>query len=427
MQVYKFGGAAIATPQSARSLLPIIQNCNSPLVLVVSALGKTTNALEAIVADACGGHKDAAHQKAEALEKSHLEYAAQLLQDNFLTAAQEGLAEHFTELAWAIDDAEESRYNFWYDQMVSLGELFSTRIFAQLLLQNGLSGVWLDARGLLRTDDEWRDAHVDWDMTQANMQRQILPLLEKEHIVLTQGFIGANADNASTTLGREGSDYSAALVAAMLGAENLTIWKDVPGLKNADPREFADTVLIDKISYREVIEMAYYGAQVIHPKTIKPLQNNGIPLYVRCFSAPELPGTLITSEEKLPASVAYPPLITTKKDQVLIQATTRDFSFITEHNLANIYRVFASLNYRINLLQQTATSFVACVDYREDKLQLLISALEGEYILRRNEKAVLLTVRYPEDGLAQKLVAGKEILLQQKTRNSVQIVTRNEG
>lgn len=424
MQVYKFGGAAIATPESARSLLPIIKNCHSPLVLVVSALGKTTNALEAIVADACAGNKTAAHQKAAALEKTHLAYAAQLLQDKFLSAAKADLAEHFTELSWAIDDAEESRFNFWYDQMVSLGELFSTRIFAQLLLQEGLSAIWLDARGLIRTNDEWRDAAVDGDVTQANMHRQILPLLEKESIVLTQGFIGANADNASTTLGREGSDYSAALAAAMLGADNLTIWKDVAGLKNADPREFSDTVLIEKISYREVIEMAYYGAQVIHPKTIKPLQNAGIPLYVRCFLDSKAPGTMITSEENLSSQQSYPPLITTKKNQVLIQATTRDFSFITEYHLSNIYRVFASLNYRINLLQQTATSFVACVDYREDKLQLLMDALEVDYLLRRNERAELLTIRHPEDSLAQKLVAGREILLQQKTRNSVQIITR---
>lgn len=424
MQVYKFGGAAIATPQSAQSLLPIIQQAGSSLVLVVSALGKTTNALEAIVADACKGQKQRAHEKAKALETTHLDYAQQLLAGVFLQTATTDLAEHFTELTWAIDDAEMSRFNFWYDQMVSLGELFSTRIFAQLLLQEGLPAVWLDARGLVRTDDEWRDAHPDWDATQANMQRQLLPLLEKEQLVVTQGFIGANADNASTTLGREGSDYSAALVAAMLGAQNLTIWKDVAGLKNADPREFPDTILIEKISYREVIEMAYYGAQVIHPKTIKPLQNTGIPLYVRCFLKPEAPGTLITTEEQL-LQQTYPPLITIKKNQVLIQATTRDFSFITEHNLANIYRVFASLNYRINLLQQTATSFVACVDYREDKLALLIAALEGDYILRRNERAELLTIRHPEDSLAQKLITGKEILLQQKTRNSMQFITRS--
>lgn len=424
MQVYKFGGAAIATAQNAQSLLPVIRSCESPLILVVSALGKTTNALESIVSAACAGDKKLAHQKAAELETAHMTYAAQLLQGAFLKVAKENLLEHVTELSWAIDDAEESRFNFWYDQIVSLGELFSTRLFTQLLLQEGLAATWLDARGLIRTDDEWRDAKVDWNVTQANMQRQILPLLEKERIVLTQGFIGANADNASTTLGREGSDYSAALAAAMLGAENLTIWKDVAGLKNADPREFQETVLIERISYREVIEMAYYGAQVIHPKTIKPLQNAGIPLFVRCFLDPEAPGTLITAEENLAAGITYPPLITTKKNQVLLQATTRDFSFITEHNLANIYRVFASLNYRINLLQQTATSFVACVDYREDKMQLLIAALEGEYLLRRNERAELLTIRHPEETLSQKLIAGKEILLQQRTRNSVQLITR---
>lgn len=420
MEVYKFGGASIATPERMEGLLPVIEGGAKPLVLVVSALGKTTNALEAIVNAACKGEKQEAHQLAKDLEQKHLEYAQALLNsDNYKKAAAE-LNVYFTELQWAIDDTDASRYDYSYDQVVCIGELLSTRIFSAYLNEKGIANDWLDARDIFRTDETFRDAVVDWQYSESQAQQLAGAVLKQGRSVITQGFIGATADNASVTLGREGSDYTAAMLAAMLGADAVTIWKDVEGLQNADPKEFPNTVKIDAITYHEVIEMAYYGAQVIHPKTIKPLQNKDIPLYVRCFLNRELKGTVIKNEV---AGFAYPPLIINKKNQVLIQATTKDFSFITEYNLSHLYQIFNELNIKINMMQNAAISFIACIDNREDKVKKLVEALQGEYKLLRNENVSLLTIRHYTEEILFDLTKNKIKLLEQKTRHTVQVVT----
>jgi aspartate kinase len=420
MEVYKFGGASIATPDRMEGLLPVIEGGPKPLVLVVSALGKTTNALEAIVNAACKGDKQEAHKLARELEQKHLDYARALLTDeNYKKAAAE-LNVHFTELQWAIDDADRARYDYSYDQVVCIGELMSTRIFSIYLNQKGVDNDWVDARDIIRTDDTYRDAVVDWEHSQKQAEQIAGAVLKQGRSVITQGFIGSTADNASVTLGREGSDYTAAMMAAMLGAKAVTIWKDVEGLQNADPKEFANTVKIEAITYHEVIEMAYYGAQVIHPKTIKPLQNNDIPLYVKCFLDRELKGTVIKNEV---AGFHYPPLIINKKNQVLIQATTKDFSFITEYNLSHIYQVFSELNIKINMMQNAAISFIACVDNREDKVKKLVDALQSEYKLLRNENVSLLTIRHYTEEVLFDLTRNKIKLLEQKTRHTVQVVT----
>lgn len=421
MLVYKFGGASIATPERMAALMPIIQQAPKPVILVVSALGKTTNALEAIVDAACKDNKQQAHELVAALEKLHIDYAKELLDEKHFAAAEQALNVFFTELQWAADDADASKYDYSYDQIVCMGELISTRIFSFYLQQQGVNVDWADVRDVIRTDETYRDARVDWDYSETQAKLLLGAKLEKGTSIITQGFIGSTADNASVTLGREGSDYTAAMLAAMLSAESVTIWKDVEGLQNADPKQFANTVKIEAITYHEVIEMAYYGAQVIHPKTIKPLQNNNIPLYVRCFLNKDFKGTVIQSEVN---SIFYPPLIVLKQKQILLQVTARDFSFITEDKLSELYHIFHRLKIRINLIQNAAISFVACIDHREEQIQALAAELEKDYKVFRNEDVSLLTIRHYTPEILFGLTKDKYTLLEQKTRQTVQVVMK---
>lgn len=424
MEVYKFGGASIATPEKMRGMLSVLSIADGPLVVVMSALGKTTNALEAIVYAACSRRREEAMALAQAVETSHLEYAGALLKIPH-SVIEEALAPFITELHWAIDEAEPTRYDYHYDQIVPVGELLSTRIFSLLLQQEVRSreSHWVDARDLIRTDNTHRDAHVEAASTTAAIRNAVEPLAKDERhpIILTQGFIGSTSDNASVTLGREGSDYTAALLGAALGATRVTIWKDVEGLLNADPKIFPDTVMIETADFAEVIEMAYYGAQVIHPKTIKPLQNAGIPLHVRSFLNPAGAGTCICANK---GDVRYPPILVLKENQVLLQLTTRDFSFITEDALSRVYACLSAHRAKVNLIQNAAISFVACIDFREDRLPALMAALEQEYRVTRNEGVQLLTIRHPQGDVVEKNIAGKQILLEQRTRQTVQVVFR---
>lgn len=418
MQVYKFGGASIASPERMRALLPILVETPQDTLFVVSAYGKTTNALETIHL-AANKDKEEAHKLAKELENKHIEFAQSLLHETHLNNALQHLNVFFTELQWAIDDVTPDHFDYNYDQIVSMGELMSTTIFYHFLVQEGFAIHWQDIRDVIRTDSTYRDAKIDWDFTEKNVQRLLLPVLQEGKYIVTQGFIGATADNASVTLGREGSDYTAAVLAAMLRAHHVTIWKDVDGLQNADPKMFANTVKIESISFHEVIEMAYYGAQVIHPKTIKPLQNHNIPLYVKCFLNKDLKGTLIQNEVN---NIFYPPLIILKENQILMQVTTRDFSFVTEDNMQHLYGIFHKLNIKVNLMQNAAISFVACFDHKEADIKKLISELEKEYKVLCNEGVSLLTVRHYTQEILSDLTRNKYILLEQKTRNTVQVV-----
>lgn len=419
MQVYKFGGASIATAERMQALWPIVEAAEQPLIVVVSALGKTTNALENIVAAACKNDKDAAIEQAKTLEKQHVEYVKAVLDEKDHDTAIQALNVFFTELQWAIDDAGAHKYDYVYDQVVCIGELLSTRIFALYLQQRGMPVEWLDIRDIIRTDDTYRDARVDDDYSQQQVNQKLMPVLQSGKSIVTQGFIGATSDNASTTLGREGSDYTAALLAAWTKANGVTIWKDVEGLKNADPKKFPNTVRIDAISYDEVIEMAYYGAQVIHPKTIKPLHNNNIPLYVKCFLDKDIKGTVVMNEV---SSLFYPPLIVQKGNQVLLKLTAKDFSFITESKLRDLYDIFHQLNIRVNLIQNAAISFVACIDNQRGKLGQLITMLSKDYNVSDNEDVSLLTIRHYTPEVLAELTKGRHILLEQKTRHTVQLV-----
>ena len=421
MRVFKFGGASIATPERATSLLPIINQQQEPVVVVISALGKTTNALEQILNEACAGKRDSAIKMAKQLEQQHLDYARALLDDIYYNTITNTLITYFNELEQAVHNADTAAYDRSYDQVVCMGELLSTLIIAAYLQLHGLPVDWVDARTVVRTDDTYRDAAVDWDLSQQLAREKLGSKLAAGRSVITQGFIGATAEGLSVTLGREGSDYTAAILAAMLQLESVTIWKDVEGLKNADPKLFPNTVKIEAITYNEVIEMAFYGAQIIHPKTIKPLQNNNIPLYVKCFLDPALSGTVIAAEVD---DAHYPPLIVLKDNQVLFQVTTRDFSFITEDNLSALYAVFHDLKVKINLIQNAAISFVACIDNRPDKIKLLIEALGQDYKVLLNDNVHLLTVRHFTPEVVADLTAGKQILLKQETRKTLQVVMK---
>jgi len=421
MIVYKFGGASIASPERMRNLLPVIHESKKPLLLVVSAIGKVTNALEAIVASAVSHQLDDALEKLHHLEEMHNAYAREMLSPAGWEQVQHKLNELYTEIHWALDDAILQSREYVYDQVVCIGELLSTTIFQAFLKEQQCRSQWLDVRDIIKTNAQFGDPDVDWDKTQEQVQKIIMPALQQSDIVITQGFIGSTADNASVTLGREGSDYSAALLAAMCKAEGLTIWKDVEGLKNADPKLFSNTVDIEKITFHEVIEMAYYGAQVIHPKTIKPLQNAGISLYVKCFLDTDLKGTVICNDT---ATLSYPPLIILKKDQVLLQITSRDFSFITEDNLSKIYTIFYHHHVKINLIQNAAISLVVCVDQVASRLQPLIEDLQQYYKVWRNEDMELLTIRHYTDAIVEELTHGRTILLEQKTRATLQLIMK---
>ncbi len=422
MHVHKFGGASIATPERMRALVPLLKSLPGPAVLVVSALGKTTNALEALAHAACSGAADAAARLRKSLEEAHLAYARTLLPNTAAEAIEAALTPHFAELQWAVEDAGPDRQAFHYDQIVCLGEIFSTAVFSLLLEGEGFAHRWVDARDLIRTDDAHRDARVDEAATAAAIREKAGAVIAAGQALLTQGFIGATADNASVTLGREGSDYTAALLGAALRAESVSIWKDVDALLSADPRHFPQTAVpIPRISFREAIEMAYYGAQVIHPKTIKPLYNSGIPLRVRSFLHPEAPGTWIEAGEECDA--ALPPLVILKEGQVLIEVTAPDYSFMAEEALASIYAAASGARLKLNLMQHAAISAVACADWGE-AAQRFMTALESRYRVRRNEGVRLLTVRHPGPDGAAPWSGGAEVLLEQRTRGTVQVVLR---
>jgi aspartate kinase len=420
MRVYKFGGASIADAGRMAALLPIITEEQQSLLVVMSALGKTTNALEVVVKLACTNKEEAIHA-AQKLEQQHLEYAAGLLDEVYYPKAAAALREHFAELERSVRYANATAYDMSYDQIVCMGEILSTRMFAFFLQQKGLPCEWIDVRTVFRTDDNYRDAGIEWDYSQQRAEAVIGSLMRKGTIVVTQGFIGATKEGRSVTLGREGSDYTAATLAAMLHMDSVTIWKDVEGLQNADPKLFPNTVKIEAISFNEVIEMAFYGAQIIHPKTIKPLQNAGIPLYVKCFLDRRLPGSVIQTET---GNITYPPLIVLKDDQVLIQVTTRDFSFITEDNLSKLYSIFHDLRIKINLIQNAAISFIACIDNREDKVKALVQALSKDYKVSINDNVHLLTIRHYTPEVIFELTKDKQILLRQETRKTIQVVTK---
>ncbi len=390
---------------------------NDKIVVIVSAMGKTTNSLEKVTDAFFTGKKEEALQLFEQVKQQHLSTAKYLLITHYLSCETQ-LKDFFTEVEWLLHDKPVRDYDYYYDQVVCAGELFSTSIVSAYLNEAGINNKWLDVRDIFRTDDDFRDASIDWEFTKQKVDELVVPELKKNNIVLTQGFIGATDENESTTLGREGSDYTAAVFANMLDADSQTIWKDVESVMNADPKQFPDALSIPELNYNEVIEMAYYGAQVIHPKTIKPLQNKGIPLFVKCFLDPSLPGTVIHNK---PVH-NLPPIIVLKEKQALLEMNSRDFSFVGEQHVGHLYHLFEKLHIKPNLTQNGAISFLCVLDDRTEKIEKL--ALEASAFLDVQVKKglSLLTIRHYNKEIVEKLTAGKFLLLRQQTPETVQFL-----
>jgi aspartate kinase len=418
MHIFKFGGASVRDAAGVRNVGEIIRVslAESPdLVVVMSAIGKTTNALEAVLASYMAGQLSEAQVRWQAVVNAHKQIVADLALPEALLAPLRDTGAAGAEL---LQTAPTARYDETYDCIVSLGEILSTQLVATYLTHTGLPVQWADARQLIRTDDSFREGRVDWVVTERQIRVRYVPT---GGLLLTQGFIGSTAAGQPTTLGREGSDYSAAIMAYCLGAEGVTIWKDVPGVLNADPRYFDETVLLPALTYQDATELAYYGATVIHPKTIKPLQNKAIPLYVRSFVRPDAPGTKVGVDH-----VPNPtPSFIFKVDQLLITLHPTDFSFIAEDNLSLIFGLFAEAGVKINLMQNTALNFSVVVDTRPDRNPALLEKLRQHFRVNYNEQLELITIRHYDAATIERVLVGKTMLLEQKSRSTVQLVVRD--
>jgi aspartate kinase len=416
MLVFKFGGASVNSVERIKNAAAILkQYPHEKILVVISAMGKTTNALEKVAEAFYAGKKEEALQLFRQVKQQYENTAKYLLVNNAL-ACEEQLNNFFTEAEWMLYDKPVRDYDYYYDQLVCIGELLSTAIVSHYLNEAGVKNKWVDVRDVFRTDDNFRDAVIDWKTTKENVDCQIVKLFDDHNIILTQGFIGSTDENESTTLGREGSDYSAAVFANLLNAESQTIWKDVPGVMNADPKQFSDAVVIPELNYNEVIEMAYYGAQVIHPKTIKPLQNKDIPLYVKCFLDPALPGTFIHHK----SLKNLPPIIVLKENQVMMELSSRDFSFVEEKPIAELFHLFEKIKIKPNLTQNGAISMICVLDDRADKIERLALEASSIFDVQLIKGLTLLTIRHYTKEVFDKLSAGKMILLQQRTTDTVQ-------
>jgi aspartate kinase len=429
LQVYKFGGASVKDAVAILNLCRIVRDYGpkGPLVIVVSAMGKTTNALEEIFNLAWSGQDY--EQQQQALFQYHAAAGELLNQDvpntipDALSTANilENQAYYFNRATTDLADANPADYDQAYDQVVSLGERISAQLVSGVL--SGYLGAnavaYLPATEWLRTDENWREGRVDWTTT-LHLARAAMgkAVTNGVRIIVTEGFIGSTADGRTTTLGREGSDYTAAILAYCLRAESVTIWKDVPGLLNADPKIFPDTVRYPEISYRETIEMAYYGASVIHPKTLKPLAERNIPLRVKSFVDPEAEGTLIHDCQHAALAPAY----IRKTDQCLVSFASKDFSFISEENLAVIFAALAQAKLKINLMQNSAISFSVCTDFSERRIHALLDLLREQFTLHYNAGLTLFTIKNYDAASIKRLTADKRLLLEQRTRNTFQFV-----
>ena len=418
MLVFKFGGASVKDADGIFNLAKVVKNYSADQVLiVVSAMGETTNALENLTRAYVNG-SDELQGIFDDIKTYHYTIIEKLFEPNHPVFNE--VANTFVEIEWLIEDDPHEDYDFVYDQIVSVGELVSTRIVNAYLNKEGIKSQWIDVRGYIHTDNTYREGTVHWAKTREAITTGI-PGLLKKGMVVTQGFLGGTSENFTTTLGREGSDYTASIFAACLGAESVTTWKDVPGILNADPKYFEDTVKFDELSYNEAIEMTYYGASVIHPKTIKPLQNAKIPLFVKSFTDPRAPGTLIheSTDNKF-----IKPVIILKQNQVLLSLSAKDYSFISEDHLSNIFKTFAQNHIKVNMMQTSALSFSVCFDLNERRFKQLLKDLSTDFKAKFNNNLSLITVRHYLQSSLKELTAGKTVLMEQLSRNTVQMVVK---
>lgn len=414
MEVFKFGGASVKDAESIKNVVSVLQKTgSSKKVVIFSAMGKTTNMLEKVIKDYFED-KAALDESIWKIKNCHWEIAITLFNSESHPVFKkiETLLEDLTSF---LERNKSPNYDYVYDQVICYGELLSTTIISAYLHFEKIENKWMDVRNLIKTDDTYRDAQIDWTQTQENISSGI----DHEQLTITQGFIGSDENNFSTSLGREGSDYSAAIFAYCLNAENLTIWKDVEGVLNGDPRVFKNTQLLEQISYEEAIELAFYGASVIHPKTLQPLQKKEIPLFVKSFYHPENPGTSVCKGEEI-----YPeiPCFIVKKNLVLISLSSLDFSFIVEKNISEIFALFAQYQTKVDLIQNSAISFSICVDNKFNKVDKLIAHLKAKYRVSYNENVSLYTIRHFNEKAIASLEQDKTILLKQLTQKTVQVI-----
>jgi len=420
IKVFKFGGASVNSATAVQNVGEILQqNASGNILIVVSAMGKITNALE-LLADSYFNQMSSTFTLFNETKEFHNSIARELFKGIDHSVFEE-LARIFEDLASIIAEPPSDNFNYEYDRIVSYGELLSTKIIYHYLQELSLSIAWADARDMIETNDDYRNALVNWQSTPEKIKHQCGTLFTNFDFVISQGFIARNESGSTTTLGREGSDFSAAIFAYALDASSITIWKDVPGLLNADPKFFEDTQKIDTISFRETIELAYFGASIIHPKTIKPLQNKNIPLYIKSFIEPESEGSLIqtnTIDDQLIPSYIF------KKNQVLISISPRDFSFIAERNLAKIFSEMAKHGLKANLMQNSAISFSICIDEGGEEMILFIQEMQNDFKVRYNHNMELITIRHYNQQLIDNLIGDRKVYLEQKSRSTVQLLVR---
>lgn len=414
MRVFKFGGASLKDPPSIRNMIDIVRNhAQPPLLIVVSAMGKTTNVLEQVFDHY--RRTGLPGRAFDALRQYHLDVMRELFEpDSGVFAAVDLLFERALQ---TLQDAHP--YDTGYDQIIAYGELISSTIVHHMALQEGLPAMWMDARNFISTDETFREGKVDWELTRKKVS-ELRPVLE-DKIVLTQGFIGKAPSGLTTTLGREGSDFTAAIFASLLDAISVTIWKDVPGVMSADPKRLSDPVVFSELHYQEAAEMTYYGASVIHPKTIKPLANTRIPLFVKCFDDPSLPGTVIHESRVR----NLPPLVVFKDNQCLISCKVTDYTFISEQQISMIFQQLSALDVRINVMQNSAISFSFCIDFRESRVSALIRELQKNFEVYYNAGLTLITVKNYDAESFEKYRKLDGVLLEQVSRSTLQVLVRS--
>lgn len=421
MKVFKFGGASVKDADALRNVSRIIQNeWSESIIVVVSAMGKTTNKLEEVVQHYRNQNHPLFNKALEELHTYHKDIIHELHLKDASTLLNE-IEELIETLENYFSKKQATNPSVDYDFLVAFGELLSTKIVHFYLNNEGFPSHWLDARTLVRTDEKFQEANVVWDITKSQMQEVFQSLPSHKIIAVTQGFIGATLDNRTTTLGREGSDFTAAIFAYCMNATSVTIWKDVPGMLNADPKYFKNTVLLEKISFGEAIELSYYGASVIHPKTVKPLQNKNIPLYVKSFIETAEKGTIIHEDKTRDNMV---PSYIFKFDQVLFTISPLDFSFLVEENLSDIFNRLSKINAKINLMQNSALSFSILLDRSKIDPMDLRDAFIDKYIVKYNEGLELITIRHYDEKTIKEVTEGKKIIVQQRTRSTARFVVQ---
>ncbi len=417
MNVFKFGGASVKDAESVRNVKQIIERYTDNSLIVISAMGKTTDAFERLL-HSYVNRDDSCTENLEYIYRFHLEIIQDLFdQDHTIFNEFDTV---FLEIKQMLQSPPSSNYDYEYDRIVSFGEILSSLILSSYLNHCGISNNWLDARKIIKTDSTYRDASVLWDETKTRLYNSLLFDNKRNYVI--QGFIGGTLEDITTTLGREGSDFTAAIVAHCLGVKDVTIWKNVPGILHADPEFVPEAEKIDILSYHDAIELAYYGAKVIHPKTIKPLQNKTIPLFVKSFMRPESPGTVISEmQSEIPR-----PVFIIKKDQVLMTVSPYDFSFIAEKNLSEIFSALSTHRLRLNVMQNSAISFSMSLDYDSKKIDNFVKQLRELYRVRYNNPVDLITIWHYDDDTIHQLTHDKEILLEERSRYTIQFVVRDK-